>query len=406
MPETGSLTQEIKERLEAIGTADVVIGLPTLQNSEDLQWTAQLANMGARILIAYPNHIAPVAPEEREGVELVEYEISASDRYLHSPPSIFGSFQDVFQISQRVGAKCCFVWNSNPGLLSQRVIEKVLPPILNQGFDLVLPCYAEMKFGSLVNSSIVYPAVRALYGKRIGFSMAADLSFSASFVDRLLQIDPKTRTSRSQQWITTEAICSGLSICQANLPMEPPHPPESVDVSSILTLVLGRLFQDLERNIAFWQRSSGSVAVATFGESITKAEGEDRIVDVQPLIETFQLGHRNLREIWTVALPPATLLDLKKLTGLTAATFRMPDDLWTRIVYDFALAHRQRAINREHLLRAMTPLYLAWVASHALEMKEASPAAIQLGRERLALAYEKHKPYLLSRWRWPDRFNP
>ena len=77
-----------------------------------------------------------------------------------------------------------------------------------------------------------------------------------------------------------------------------------------------------------------------------------------------------------------------------------------RIVYDFALAHRQRAINREHLLRAMTPLYLAWVASHALEIRDTSAASFQNSLERLALAYEKQKPYLLSRWRWPDRFNP
>jgi len=26
--------------------------------------------------------------------------------------------------------------------------------------------------------------------------------------------------------------------------------------------------------------------------------------------------------------------------------------------------------------------------------------------ERLCTAFENGKPYLLSRWRWPDRFNP
>jgi hypothetical protein len=54
----------------------------------------------------------------------------------------------------------------------------------------------------------------------------------------------------------------------------------------------------------------------------------------------------------------------------------------------------------------MTPLYLAWVASYALETKDASITDFQNRLERLALAYESQKPYLLSRWRWPDRFNP
>ena len=86
--------------------------------------------------------------------------------------------------------------------------------------------------------------------------------------------------------------------------------------------------------------------------------------------------------------------------------FRIPDELWTRIIYDFALAHRLRTIGRDHLLRAMTPLYLGWVASYALEVESLEPAGVQKRLERLCTAFENGKPYLLSRWRWPDRFNP
>ena len=84
----------------------------------------------------------------------------------------------------------------------------------------------------------------------------------------------------------------------------------------------------------------------------------------------------------------------------------MPDELWVRIIYDFALGHRLRTINRDHLLRAMTPLYLGWVASFAFELEAAGPAVVERRRENLCEAYESLKPYLVSRWRWPDRFNP
>jgi len=325
---------------------------------------------------------------------------------LNTSPGLFGSFYEVFQISQKVGAKCCFVWNTNPQPISVDVMEKMLRPLLNEGFDLAMPRYVEVKLGSLINSSIIYPIVRALYGKRIHFPMAIDLCFSSKFVDRLLQLDGRTRLPRCQQWIATEAISAGLNICEVNLPMEPPRPPETTDVSSILATVLGRLFLDLERNTGFWQKSNVSQSVTAFGEPARKEEAEEVAVDVQRMIETFQLGYRNLREIWTIALPPATFLELKRLTTLAPGAFHIPDDLWVRLVYDFALAYRQRAINREHLLRAMTPLYWAWVASYALEIKNVSFAGFQYILERLALSYEKQKPYLLSRWRWPDRFNP
>jgi hypothetical protein len=113
-----------------------------------------------------------------------------------------------------------------------------------------------------------------------------------------------------------------------------------------------------------------------------------------------------LQDLWSAVLPPATLVELKRLASLAPADFRLPDELWARIIYDFALAHRQRVMNRDHLLRAMTPLYLAWVASYAPQVEGAAPTAVEQRLERLGTAFEAQKPYLVSRWRWPDRFNP
>jgi len=124
------------------------------------------------------------------------------------------------------------------------------------------------------------------------------------------------------------------------------------------------------------------------------------------MVETFQLGVRDLQEIWGLVLPPATLFELKKLSRLATDQINMPDELWARIVYDFALAHRLRTINRDHLLLSMTPLYLTWVVSYARELDGAGATAVEKRIERLALAYEAVKPYFISRWRWPDRFNP
>jgi hypothetical protein len=405
MPETENLPPELKEQVEKVDSADVVIGLPAYKTNEDLNWAADFGGTELKILIAYPEGTEAVAPEQFPGVRLVHYPVPAPDRLLTSLASIYGSFHPVFQISQRVGARVCCVWNSGPQFVSKDIIDGMLAPVLYQNFDLAMPSYVELKLGTLINSGILYPVTRSLYGKRIHFPMAIDLALSGQFVDLLLQPDPSTRQPRSLQWIASQAIRGGQQVCQVNLPIEPPLPPDAGDLSSILATVLGRLYLDMERNSAFWQRSNGSQNVPAFGEPYRKDE-ETGALDVQRMIEAFQLAYRNLSEIWSVALPPATLLELKKLTKAVQSEFRMPDDLWVRIVYDFALGHRQRSINRDHLLRAMTPLYLAWVASYALEVMTLSGAGFQGRLERLALAYERQKPYLLSRWRWPDRFNP
>jgi hypothetical protein len=81
----------------------------------------------------------------------------------------------------------------------------------------------------------------------------------------------------------------------------------------------------------------------------------------------------------------------------------MPDSLWARIVYDFLIAYRLRTINRGHLLGALIPLYLAWVAGHFNVMASGTPPERHI--EAVAAAFEADKPYLVARWRWPDRFN-
>jgi len=126
--------------------------------------------------------------------------------------------------------------------------------------------------------------------------------------------------------------------------------------------------------------------------------------DPRPMVEAFQLGQRNLQEVWSLVLPPVTLLDLKKMSRQPLESFRMEDALWARVVYDFALAYRLRTLSRGHLLGAMAPLYLGWVGSRVLEVEGATSSVAR--QEQLERVFEQNKPYLLQRWRWPDRFNP
>ena len=110
--------------------------------------------------------------------------------------------------------------------------------------------------------------------------------------------------------------------------------------------------------------------------------------------------------IWTQFFSPAAIVELKKLSRQTPETFRITDELWAQLIYDAAIGYRKRVMNRDHLLRAMTPVYLGWVASYALAVRDMAPDAVQERLDRLCLAFETLKPRLLSQWRWPDRFNP
>lgn len=284
-------------------------------------------------------------------------------------------------------------------------LEELAAPLIESRSDLVLPIYPTGKFESLLNSAILAPLTRALYGARVRFPLAPDFGISSRL---LAQIEQRTSRIANQAnslfWPATAAALHKQLICQAYVRTK--HAPaDGLDLSAVIARTVGPLFADAEANAAEWQRVHGSQATEVTGSPPVVAE-EDSPIDVRTMVETFNLGFRNLLEVWGLVLPPVTLVELKRLTRLPADAFRMPDETWARIVYDFALAYRLRNISRVHLLGALTPLYLGWAASHVLEVGRMRARDAELRVERLARVFEENKPYLLSRWRWPDRFNP
>jgi hypothetical protein len=177
------------------------------------------------------------------------------------------------------------------------------------------------------------------------------------------------------------------------------------DVRDILPSVLSTLFTTVERTEAVWQKVRGSEPIDSFGV-VELTEQERPPFAVTQCLEAFRLGVANLHEIWSVALPPTSLHALRKLARVPDADFRVPDVLWARVVYDFALAFHQRRIGREHLLNAFTPLFWAWIASFVQEAEGLGADHVEERIESLCAMFETEKPYLISRWRWPDRFTP
>jgi hypothetical protein len=165
------------------------------------------------------------------------------------------------------------------------------------------------------------------------------------------------------------------------------------------------VFVEMERRAERWQRVEGSEPVPFFGDPGTPVEEAAR-VDVRVLAERFRLGQRELDAVWGLVLPPATRLALRRAAAEPPESLRIDDSLWARIVFDFAVAHSTRAVERGQLLRSMAPLYLGWVGGFVNEVRGLDGAASEARVETLCAAFEREKRYLVGRWRWPDSFNP
>ena len=79
--------------------------------------------------------------------------------------------------------------------------------------------------------------------------------------------------------------------------------------------------------------------------------------------------------------------------------FRFPRGLWSRIIYDYALAYHRKKLPIEQLIKSLTPLYLGRTASFVLEMRDVDQAGAEAEIERLCDEFEKNKDHLLNNWK-------
>jgi hypothetical protein len=101
--------------------------------------------------------------------------------------------------------------------------------------------------------------------------------------------------------------------------------------------------------------------------------------------------------VWEQIMPDTTLGELYPLALPPPDEFRFAPHLWARVVLDFAVAHHERRLPRDHLLRALTPLYLGRVAAFLLETRRALSG--ERAVEEVAAAFEAERPRLVARWR-------
>lgn len=380
-------------------STSLLVFLPSAQQ-------AQIESIVAALTASFPNDGLLIATPEGAPADS-----NANVQFVELPggkPSwtlTAGDFASAHQVAQKNNARAILLLGPEAGSLSTAGLTSLAHAAMNDSTDLAVPCYDLPARAGLVNSSILYPLSRALFANRARFPLAVDLGLSVRMAERLgvaAQRFVALHQSDVPLWVVNEAMVAGMRVEEVDAGSRALPQPADPDLNTVLPFVTGSLFSDIEAKAAFWQRARVSPPVHR--GSAPGAMAADAAAEVASMLEGFRLAYNNLREIWGLVLPPNTMLGLKRLSSIDGAAFRMPETLWARIVFDFLIAYRTRTMNRGHLLGALIPLYLAWVASHvnAIAAGEDPERHIELH----SAAFESEKPYLVARWRWPDRFNP
>lgn len=420
------LHEPTEAQVREIAEADILVGIPSFNNAGTIGHVVRAIIAGlakyfpdARaVLVNADGGSTDGTPDvvARASVDLGGMLITDRQSLLHrivTPyrgiPGKGSAFRTIFEVARRLNVGACAVVDSDLRSITPEWIELLIWPIRNGGFDYVAPYYLRHKYDGTITNSIVYPLTRALYGLQIRQPIGGDFGFSGKLAQHYMDQhvwESDVARFGIDIWMTTEAVANGARVCQSFLGAKIHNPKDpAADLSAMLTQVMGAVFALMEVHQQTWIPLHGSKPVPLFGFQY-EVGVEPVKVNVDSMIASFRQGLVDLRPIWEVMLAPETLQALTATEEMPPHAFHIPDEIWAKTVYDCAVSFHRRVLNREHLIKAMTPLYLGRTASFVVETQGLTTRETEERIERLSEAFERFKPYLLDRWGATEEVRP
>lgn len=415
------LAKGTKEKIKEYQKADIVVGIPSYNNARTIPHVVRAVSAGlAKYFSKYNCVLINSDGGSSDGTQglvtettvedfdtiLIEHPVYPVSKIItpyHGIPGKGSAFRTIFSIAQLLEAKACAVVDSDLRSISPEWMESLLEPILFHGFDFVAPLYQRHKYDGTITNSIVYPLTRVLYGKRIRQPIGGEFGFSGKLASHFLTEEAVYRTDVARYgidtWMTTTAVANGYNVCQSFLGAKIHDPKDpGADLSAMLSQVVGSVFALMETYYDKWfEIPNSTTPVTEFGFKFEVGLEPVR-VNLERMVENFKQGVLNLGRIWNKFLSKDSLRELKRMSSYHVLEFRFPEELWVKVIYDFALAYRNKVMSREHMLKSLTPLYLGRTASFVNETIESTAQDVEKKIENLCLEFEKQKEYLIKNW--------
>ena len=319
MPSSALDAEGIAE-VRRIGSADLMVGIPSFGNAETIGYVVRAATAG---MVQYFPELKPIlvnsdggSPDDTprvavstESPDYLEKIILVSPK--HKLQRISFTYQGIsgkgtavralFEVARELKVKAMVMVDSDLRSIVPEWVELLAGPILKGGYDYVTPLYARYKYDGTITNNIAYPLTRALYGARIRQPIGGDFGVSGDLVSRYLELDTfdeLTARFGIDIWMTHSAINEGFAVCQARLgakihDAKDPAGRPGADVRQ----VVGTLFKLAGRYEDRWLRVRGSHPIPEYGFERVIAP-EEISVDHGKLVDNFEQARLTQAEAW------------------------------------------------------------------------------------------------------------
>lgn len=404
------LDPEVIRRCEEIGCADIVVGIPSFRNADTIAHVVQAAAAG---MVTYFPGLRPVIVNSDGGstddtVDVVlQTPVPSEVQKIVTPyrglPGKGSAFNAIFEIASRLRTRICIVVDSDLRSITPEWIRLLGEPVYTSSYGFVAPYYIRHKYDGTITNNLAYPLTQALYGRRIRQPIGGDFGFTGSLALLYSHMDVWQSDIAKfgiDIWMTTTALTEGFRVCQSAMGVKIHNVKDpGSDLASMFTQVTSTIFYLMGMHDVKWMGVKGSIATRIFGD-VRYMEPATMEINVENLMDHFEVGYADYRELWERVLEPANMMEVSfAAQARKEDDFSFPEKLWAKVVYDFAVAYNfDCELSRKELVQSLVPLYCARTADTAVRTRNMTSMEAEQLVQRQAEEFEWLKPYLIEKW--------
>ncbi|ASJ10066.1 glycosyltransferase [Thermococcus sp. P6] len=378
----------------------VIVGIPSYNNAETISFVVKQAAEGLKRYFGGGMVVnadggsrdgtreAVLKTRVPEGVEVHSFV------YRWPIPGKGSAMKELMEFAREREADVLVFVDSDLRSITPEWIYKFARPI-EEGYDFVAPYYIRHKYDGTITNNIAYPMTASLYGKNIRQPIGGDFGVSAGLFEVYLGDEDVWKTNVARFgvdiFLTTTAIAEGFKVTQAALGMKIHDPKDpAASLGPMFNQVVGTLFMLMEKYEDRWKDVRKIEEVPLWGEAM-KGEPEPVKVTVELLKIRAKELFMQKEQVLKRALSEETFEGIKK----ALKTFDFDDILWSHVLYDGAVAYKNRILGEAEPL---VPLYFAKTADFVRKTMDMSTLEAEKLIEERAKVFLEEKDYLLERW--------
>ncbi len=408
---SSALRENVHMWINKIKSVDILISIPSYNCEDSIGYVVEQVGQG--LARHFPGHKSAVfisdggsLDDTREKAYEASIPSSIERRVTiyRGLPGKGTSLRGVFEAAILLNAKAIAMFDADLRSITPEWVKLMIDPIVNQSAGFVAPFYRRHKFDGTITNHIVYPMTRALHGVDLRQPIGGDFGFSPELAEFYMKEDVwDTDVAKFgiDIWMSTSAINEGYNVVQSYLgtKIHGAKDPGS-DLGPMFHQVISTLFYLMGKYENKWRQETSlkPVPIINYKEEVAQLEPVN--VNLKKLKTEFIDGFNHFKPMYKHILSAENTARLESIhrSWESGKDEELDAELWSKILYDFAVIYQLWQRNRRRLVDIITPLYFGRTKSYCEQVINMSSDEAEAVVQKQAEVFEKNKPYLIERF--------